>query len=69
MPASLDVDDVRLNYDPSHPQQRFRDSGLDAAFLTPAVQLPDSVPWPAGAAPVALPEPLPRQSLVDKLDY
>jgi hypothetical protein len=23
----------------------------------------------AGAAPVALPEPLPRQSLVDKLDY
>jgi hypothetical protein len=55
MPTDLDVDDVRLNYDPSRPQQRFRDAGLDAAFLASEAQLPDSVPWPAGAVPVAAP--------------
>ena len=55
MPATLDVDDVRLNYDPSGPQQRFRDVGLNAAFLSPAEQLPVAIPWPTGAAPVASP--------------
>jgi hypothetical protein len=55
MPVTLNVDDIKLNYDPSRPQQRFRDAGLEAAFLAPEVQLPDSVPWPAGAVPVAAP--------------
>jgi Phosphorylase superfamily len=55
MPAPLNFQDVRLNYDPSAPQQRFRNAGLEAAFLAPAAQLPTAIPWPAGAAPVAIP--------------
>ncbi len=31
----LSFSDVRLNYDPSAPQQRFRDAGLGAAFASP----------------------------------
>ena len=55
MPTALNLEDVKLNYDPSQPQQRFRDAGLEAAFLAPAAQLPHAIPWPAGAAPVAAP--------------
>ncbi len=40
MSADLNFADVRLNYDPSQPQQRFRNAGLEAAFLAPAAQLP-----------------------------
>ncbi len=43
--------DVRLNYDPSAPQQRFRDAGLEAAFASPASQLPNAPAWPADGAP------------------
>jgi hypothetical protein len=38
--SSLSFADVRLNYDPAAPQQRFRDGGLEAAFLSPSEQLP-----------------------------
>jgi nucleoside phosphorylase len=55
MSPTLNFADVRLNYDPSQPQQRFRNAGLEAAFLAPADQLPKTIPWPAGAAPVAIP--------------
>ena len=47
----LSFSDVRLNYDPSAPQQRFRDAGLEAAFAEPSAQLPSAPPWPAGGAP------------------
>jgi nucleoside phosphorylase len=66
MPTALNLADVKLNYDPSQPQQRFRNAGLEAAFLAPAAQLPHTVPWPAGAAPVAVPltpPPLPTDDL------
>lgn len=55
MPTALNLEDVKLNYDPSQPQQRFRDAGLEAAFLAPAAQLPHVIPWPVGGAPVATP--------------
>jgi nucleoside phosphorylase len=55
MSITLDPADVRLNYDPSQPQQRFRNAGLEAAFLAPAAQLPQLIPWPAGAAPMGVP--------------
>ena len=48
---NLSFSDVRLNYDPSAPQQRFRDAGLEAAFAEPSAQLPSAPPWPAGGAP------------------
>jgi uridine phosphorylase len=51
----LSFSDVRLNYDPSAPQQRFRDAGLEAAFAKPSAQLPSSPPWPAGGAPQPIP--------------
>ena len=55
MSISFKPGDVRLNYDPSAPQQRFRDAGLEAAFLDPEAQLPTAIPWPSGAAPAAAP--------------
>jgi hypothetical protein len=53
--SSLSFADVRLNYDPAAPQQRFRDSGLEAAFLSPSAQLPTAPSWPEGGAPKAIP--------------
>jgi hypothetical protein len=53
--SSLSFADVRLNYDPAAPQQRFRDSGLEAAFLSPSAQLPTVPSWPDGGAPKAVP--------------
>jgi nucleoside phosphorylase len=47
----LSFADVRLNYDPSAPQQRFREAGLEAAFANPSAQLPSAPPWPADGAP------------------
>jgi nucleoside phosphorylase len=58
---SLSFSDVRLNYDPSAPQQRFRDAGLEAAFADPSAQLPTAPPWPAGGEPQAITlTPVPR---------
>jgi len=53
--SSLSFADVRLNYDPAAPQQRFRDSGLEAAFLSPSAQLPTAPSWPEGGAPKPVP--------------
>jgi len=51
MTKKLSYADVRLNYDPAAPQQRFRDAGLEAAFTQPSAQLPASIPWPADGVP------------------
>ena len=62
----LSFSDVRLNYDPSAPQQRFRDAGLEAAFDNPSAQLPSAPPWPAGSAPQPIsltPIPTPADDL------
>jgi nucleoside phosphorylase len=53
--SNLNFADVRLNYDPAAPQQRFRDAGLEAAFMAPSAQLPTAPSWPEGAAPEAVP--------------
>jgi nucleoside phosphorylase len=54
----LNVDDVRLNYNPERPQERFKAAGLAGALVKDASdRLPSSVPWPAGKAPT--PTPLP----------
>jgi hypothetical protein len=58
--------DVRLNYDPAAPQQRFRDAGLEAAFEQPSALLPTAIPWPEGGTPkpIALsPAPQPADDL------
>src|ERR1700683_3816559 len=49
--STLSFADVRLNYDPAAPQQRFRDAGLEAAFMSPAAQLPTAPSGPEGGAP------------------
>ena len=61
MTRALTYADVRLNYDPSAPQQRFRDAGLEAAFEKPSALLPTTPPWPADGAPkpIAL-SPIPQ---------
>jgi len=51
MASKLDIDDIKLNFDPAAPHQRFRTAGLEAAFLTAEAMLPETVPWPQGAAP------------------
>lgn len=48
---NLNFADVRLNYDPSAPQQRFREAGLEAAFASPSAQLPNPPTWPADGVP------------------
>ncbi len=61
--ASVNFADVRLNYDPSAPQQRFRDAGLEAAFASPASQLPRVPAWPADGAPKAIAlTPVPKET-------
>ncbi len=52
---NLSFSDVRLNYDPSAPQQRFRAAGLEAAFAKPLAQLPSQPAWPADGVPKAIP--------------
>jgi len=52
----LNVDDLRLNYDPEAPQERFKAAGVEAAFLSESDRLPGMVPWPAATKPT--PEPL-----------
>jgi uridine phosphorylase len=64
--AQLSFADVRLNYDPAAPQQRFRDAGLEAAFTSASAQLPSEPPWPAEGVPKAIPltaAPLPTDDL------
>jgi hypothetical protein len=47
----LSFSDVRLNYDPSAPQERFRAAGLEAAFANPSAQLPSPPLWPSDGVP------------------
>ena len=55
MQSSYSVDDLILNYDPEHPQERFRRAGLPAALKSSTGRLPGPVPWPQGHAPAAAP--------------
>ena len=64
--AELSYADVRLNYDPSAPQRRFRDAGLEAAFSSASAQLPSAPPWPADGVPKAIsltPAPVATENL------
>jgi len=55
----VNVEDLRLNYDPESPQQRFKSAGVEAAFLSESERLPSTVPWPAATKPT--PQPLKPQ--------
>ena len=58
-PHDIDVEDLRLNYDPENPQARFRSAGVAAALRATSERLPTVPPWPAHATPVAAPLPKP----------
>jgi len=63
MAKYIDAEEIRLNYDPERPQQRFKDAGLAAAFEPLSERLPTTVPWPAGKAPKGVPlNPAPKES-------
>jgi nucleoside phosphorylase len=67
---NLDVDDVRLNYNPEKPQERFKAAGLEAALVKNASdRLPGAVPWPAGKAPVAAPLATPPPQTYDPTKF
>ncbi len=58
MTNQVDLQDLRLNFNPEKPQQRFKDARLEAALVEDAsARLPSAVPWPAGKAPTAAPLP------------
>jgi hypothetical protein len=58
----LDLDDVRLNYDPVAPQQRFKEAGLAAASFAFSDRVPQTVPWPS-SPPTATPlDPAPAET-------
>jgi hypothetical protein len=62
MSKPLTYADVRLNYDPAQPQQRFREAGLEAAFAEPAAQLPKVPQWPSDGGPAAvILDPAPKE--------
>jgi len=50
----VDVEDLRLNYDPEAPQERFKAAGVEAAFLSASERLPEMVPWPKATTPTAV---------------
>ena len=54
----VNVEDLRLNYDPEKPQERFKAAGVEAAFLSESDRLPSTVPWPEATKPT--PKPLPQ---------
>jgi nucleoside phosphorylase len=59
----LNVEDLRLNYDPESPQKRFKEAGVEAAFLSESERLPGMVPWPAATKPTPAPlHPAPAAS-------
>lgn len=58
----LDLDDIRLNFDPVAPQARFKRAGLAAAALPFRDRVPQTVPWP-NSPPTAVPlDPLPAET-------
>jgi len=59
----IDVEDLRLNYNPESPQARFKEAGVEAAFLSESERLPGMVPWPAATKPTPAPlHPAPSES-------
>lgn len=58
MNSNIDVEDLRLNYDPEQPHRRFVDGGVEIAARSSSDRLPSPVPWPHASTPV--PEPLPH---------
>jgi nucleoside phosphorylase len=55
---NIDLHDLRLNFNPEEPQERFKAAGLEAALVANASdRLPAAVPWPAGKGPQAAPLP------------
>jgi hypothetical protein len=61
--SHIPVEDLILNYDPESPSERFRQAGVEAAFLTAAERLPSVVPWPETAKPTAAPlDPAPAET-------
>ncbi len=63
MHDNVDVEDLRLNYDPEKPQERFVKGGVENAALPASARLPSQLPWPANAKPT--PAPLPRPPAED----
>jgi nucleoside phosphorylase len=58
----LNLDDIRLNYDPVAPQARFKKAGLAAALLSFSDRVPQTVPWP-NSPPTATPlNPAPAET-------
>lgn len=55
MPHNIDIEDLRLNYDPEFPQERFRAAGFEAAIKSSTGRLPSTVPWPPASKPIAAP--------------
>jgi hypothetical protein len=64
-PFKINVEDLRLNYDPEFPQERFKTAGLPAALSSSTGRLPGMVPWPDGAAPTAAPLAEPPDETAD----
>jgi len=63
MKNNVDIDDLILNFDPEHPQQRFLAAGVEAAFKSSTGRLPSTVPWPESSKPVAVPlDPAPVET-------
>jgi hypothetical protein len=55
MSQRVNLDDIRLNFDPIEPQERFRAAGVRGAMLTAEQRMPSPVPWPDHALPKAVP--------------
>jgi hypothetical protein len=59
----VDPEDLRLNYNPEAPQQRFKAAGVEAALMSESERLPSPVPWPAATKPTPKPQhPQPAES-------
>lgn len=60
MPVSnIDLDDLILNYDPLAPHPRFFETATELLLAATKPVLPEPVPWPSGAEPVAIPPTFP----------
>jgi nucleoside phosphorylase len=63
MPHHIDVEDLRLNYDPESPQERFKSAGVEGALMSASDRLPSMVPWPEATKPTPVPlKPAPAES-------
>jgi hypothetical protein len=56
MANKIDTTDLRLNFNPEQPQERFKTAGVRAALVAKASdRLPSPVPWPAASKPTPAP--------------